>query len=449
MAENAHERIRELERWIRQLQQENSTSRAQGLLFEQMIELAGTAPDQKLLKVSMQKTLEVTAQLSGAQTGSLFLLNNQGRVTDSLLTRGDVEPGLRSDLLGSVLDKGLAGWVRKNLAVGLIVDTRTDSRWLKLPEAPYSVRSALSVPIIRNKSLFGILTLMHPDPGHFDRDSVEIIRIAASQMALAIEMARLYIRLEELHRLRQKAMERDLQLARQVQESFLPGRAPEIDGYEFAALNRPAHEVGGDFYHFFKLPRNRMGIVLGDVSGKGIAAALFTVRLGSDLQYFAPLHEDPATFCTRLNAELFGRSRQGMFVTLVYMILDIESGRISFVNAGHLPPVYTADDGICLLGNEARKGIPLGVLPKVTYESEVVDLPENGGVMLYTDGVTEAKNRSSGLFGANRLKRIIRRYPANPDRLVRQVVRAVEKFSKGRDQSDDITLVGFRRLGKE
>jgi sigma-B regulation protein RsbU (phosphoserine phosphatase) len=439
------ESIKYLKQKVHRLTMKNRACRAQGRLFEQLIEMAGSAPDQELLKISMQRALGVTAHLSGTDMGSLFLLNDQGRVTDSLLTRGEVDTEMKSMLIGSVLDQGLAGWVKTHLDVGLIHDTRTDSRWLSLPSEPYTVRSALAVPIIRHNTLFGIITLMHPEPAHFDDASVEIIQTAASQMALAIEMARLYIKLEKLNRVRIRSMERDMQLARQVQESFLPTQVPMAEGFAFSALNRPANEVGGDFYLFFNLPQNRLGMAIGDVSGKGIAAALFMARFTSDLQYFAALHDNPADLFKALNAILCKRAQQGMFVTLVYVILEMDTGGISWVNAGHMMPMHIAKTGIRLLGKDEKKGLPLGILPDAAWEMETFGLQPGDGVLLYTDGIIEARNPASELFGCNRLKRIARRYRDAPDTLVRQTVRAVEIFSQGAGQSDDLTMVVFRR----
>lgn len=439
------ESINSLKQKVHRLTMQNRACRAQGQLFEQLIEMAGSAPDQELLKTSMQRALGITAQLSGTDTGSLFLLNDQGRVTDSLLTRGDVDTEMKSRLIGSVLDQGLAGWVKTHLDVGLIHDTRTDFRWLSLQSEPYTVRSALAVPIIRHNTLFGIITLMHPEPAHFDDASVEIIQTAASQMALAIEMARLYIKLEELNKARTRALERDMQLARQVQESFLPTRVPKADGFGFAALNRPAHEVGGDFYLFFNLPQNRLGLAIGDVSGKGIAAALFMARLTSDLQYFAALHGNPADLFKELNAILCKRAQQGMFVTMVYVILETDTGGISWVNAGHMMPMHKAETRIRQLGKDEKKGPPLGILPDAAWEMETFVLQPGAGVVLYTDGIIEARNPASELFGYNRLKRIVRRYSDAPATLVRQTARAVDMFSQGAGQSDDLTMVVFRR----
>jgi sigma-B regulation protein RsbU (phosphoserine phosphatase) len=437
--------IKALKKENRLLRQENSVCKAQGRLFELLIEMAGSASEQKMLKISMLKTLDVTTQLSGAKMGSLFLLNQEGVVTDSLLTRGDVSPGLRSKLVGSVLDKGLAGWVGIHMEVGIINDTKNDPRWLSLPEEPYEVRSALAVPIIKQKSLFGIVTLMHPSPDHFNKESIEIVQIAASHMALAIESAQLYLKLDELHRLREKAMERDLKLARAVQESFLPARAPRIKGFVFAAMNRPALEVGGDFYHFFKLPKGKLGVAIGDVSGKGVAASLFMARLSSDLQYYSSLYTDPGKLFSILNKQLCVRAKQGMFVTLVYILLDIKTGQICFANAGHTAPVYADEKGTRIIGSYEAKGPPLGILPDAEYGQDNFQLNEKGMLLVYTDGIIEAKNQDRELYGFTRMQKVVEGCSLDPMRLVKTLVDSVDRFSLGQDQSDDLTLVCFKR----
>jgi len=437
--------LKALKKENRLLKQENRACKAQGRLFELLIEMAGSASEQKMLKVSMQKTLEVTARLSGAKMGSLFLLNQEGVVTDSLLTRGEVSPNKRLELVGSVIDKGLAGWVRAHLEVGVIKDTQKDARWLSLPEEPYVVRSALAVPIIKHKSLFGIVTLMHPFPHHFNQESIEIVQIAASHMALAIESAQLYIKLDELHHLRQKAMERDLKLARTVQESFLPARVPGIDGYSFAAMNRPALEVGGDFYHFFKLPGGKLGVAIGDVSGKGIAASLFMARLSSELQYYSSLYTDPGKLFSKINKQLCARAKQGMFVTLVYILLDVKTGHIRFSNAGHISPVYADGDGVQILGSHQAKGPPLGIMPDAEYGQDQFLLKKNSMVLIYTDGIIEAKNQDRRLYGFNRLQKVIEAWHKDSALLVEKIVDSVDRFSRGQGQSDDLTLVCFKK----
>jgi sigma-B regulation protein RsbU (phosphoserine phosphatase) len=437
--------VKVLQKKNRLLRQENRAYKAQSQLFERLIELAGSAAEEKMLKISMLETLEVIVQLSRAKMGSLFLLNLEGVVTDSLLTRGQVSPGLASKLVGSVLDKGLAGWVRAHGRVGIIEDTQQDPRWLSLPEEPYKVRSALAVPIVKQNLLFGIVTLMHPLPHHFNRESVEVVQIAASHMALAIESAQMYIKLDELHRLRERAMERDLKLARAVQESFLPARVPMIKGFSFAAMNRPALEVGGDFYQFFKLPENKLGVVIGDVSGKGIAASLFMARLSSDLQYYSSLYPDPGKLFSKINKLLCVRAKQGMFVTLVYILLDIKTGQICFSNAGHLSPLFVDEQGVQAIGSHQAKGPPLGILPSAEYGQDRFLLKKGGMILIYTDGIIEAKNLDQKFYGASRLARVVENCPTDPSMLVQKIVDSVDIFSRERHQSDDLTLVCFKR----
>jgi sigma-B regulation protein RsbU (phosphoserine phosphatase) len=264
-------------------------------------------------------------------------------------------------------------------------------------------------------------------------------------MALAIESAQLYIKLDELYRLRERAMERDLKLAKAVQESFLPARVPVIDGFCFAAMNRPALEVGGDFYQFFKLPKNRLGIVIGDVSGKGIAASLFMARLSSDLQYYASLYQDPGRLFSKINKQLCDRAKQGMFVTLVYMLLDIETGQICLSNAGHILPLFVDKQGVQTIGSHETKGPPLGILPEAEYGQDRFVLKEGGMILIYTDGIIEAKNQAQKFYGASRLERVLENCPADPTLLVQKIVDSVDKFSRERDQSDDLTLVCFKR----
>ncbi|MCP3873338.1 MAG: SpoIIE family protein phosphatase [Desulfobacteraceae bacterium] len=436
--------LKSIQKELEDLKREKKAFQAQTKLFEILVEMARSASEQEILKATMQKTLEVAADLTGAEKGSLFLVNKDGVITDSLLTRDEISSKKKSDLIGKVINKGLAGWVVSNLKVGLIKDTQTDPRWLSLPEQPYEVGSALAVPILKHKSLFGILTLMHPEPRHFDREAVKIMQITADQMALAIENAQLYIKLDKYYRLQREALERDLQLAKEVQESFLPNQVPSLKGYSFAAINEPALEVGGDLYNFFKISDKKVGIVLGDVSGKGIAAALFMARLTSDLQFYSVLYPEPKDLLTKINTLLCKRAKRGMFVTLVYILLDIEKKQILFSNGGHLSPVYCDKNGVVVLDNKESKGVPLGILPEAEFKQEKFDLKAGGTLTIYTDGVLEAKNDSKELFGFQRLLKVIEKNSQTPDILVNNITHSVNKFKGNEGGGDDLTLLSFQ-----
>ncbi|MCG8615276.1 MAG: SpoIIE family protein phosphatase [Desulfobacterales bacterium] len=458
MAENDNENtvMKTLIAENQRLKRENRACLEQGRLFESFLEMVGAVSEEKLLRHTMRRTLEITARLSGAETGSLFLLDESGRVTDSLLTRGEVSADERSTLLGTVLDQGLAGWVRQHKDVGLVADTKADDRWIQLPDQPYTVRSALAVPIIKNGALFGILTLMHVAPDFFSPEAVETVRMTADHMALAIEGASLYVRMERLNRQRREAMARDLDLARQVQESFLPARMPMIDGYSFSAVNQPALAVGGDFYSFYTLPGKKLGIALGDVSGKGIAASLFMARLSSELQHYAPVFMEPGRLMSKINRVLCKRSQQGMFVTLIYLVVDLNSGIVLFANAGHIPPLLLDGGGVTPMTDSGFKGPPLGIVPEAVYGQESFVLEENANALLLTDGVLEARNPEGGIYGLGRFCEDLEQLDSDspgvrsePDRLIEGVLGAVDRFSQGQGPGDDLTLAAIHRMGRK
>tara|TARA_B100000614_G_scaffold224082_1_gene212774 strand:- start:1218 stop:2024 length:807 start_codon:yes stop_codon:yes gene_type:complete len=259
--------------------------------------------------------------------------------------------------------------------------------------------------------------------------------------------------MERLNRQRREAMTRDLDLARQVQESFLPARMPMIDGYSFAAVNQPALTVGGDFYSFYTLPGKKLGIALGDVSGKGIAASLFMARLSSELQHYAPVFIEPGRLMSKINRVLCKRSQQGMFVTLIYLVVDLKSGIVLFANAGHIPPLLLDGSGVTPMTDNGFKGPPLGIMPDAAYGQESFVLEENANALLLTDGVLEARNPQGGIYGLARfcddLERLDIRSKgvrSEPDRLIDGILDAVDRFSQGQGVGDDLTLAVIHRI---
>ena len=235
--------------------------------------------------------------LTGAEKGSLFLLDRNGVVIESILTRADTTPEQRSQLIGNVLDKGLAGWVRRHRRVGLIQDTHTDDRWLDLPDQPYAVRSVLAVPILRDDKLLGILTLLHAQTGHFSEETAELMEMTAGQIALALENARLYAKLEKsYHSLEQakikvdnysRALNAELEKGKKIQRDFLPTDIPRVPGWEIGTCFHPARQVSGDFYDAFMLPGDYIGLVIADVCDKGVGSALYMALFRSLMRVFS------------------------------------------------------------------------------------------------------------------------------------------------------------------
>ena len=186
-----------LRREVAEMRTREAALAAQQELLENLIALARSSPDTSMLEATLQKMLDVSTRMTGASSGSLFLLDEAGAVTNSILTRGAATVEQRRAIIGSVMDRGLAGWVARHRQVGLIADTRTDERWFTLPYEPYAHRSALAVPILRGGQLLGILNLLHSEPEHFDAGDAHLMQLAAGQMALALDNARLYAELAE------------------------------------------------------------------------------------------------------------------------------------------------------------------------------------------------------------------------------------------------------------
>ena len=167
---------------------------AQDDMLRSLVTIGQTATGRLMLRSMLQTTIKISVKLTDAQESSLFLLNTKGAVTESILARGATIKEQKEHLIGKVLDSGLAGWVVERRQVGLIKDTRKDDRWLTLPGQPYTVGSALCVPILRGKVLLGILTLTHPEPHHFNEELSDLMQMCARQMALALDNARLYVK---------------------------------------------------------------------------------------------------------------------------------------------------------------------------------------------------------------------------------------------------------------
>ncbi len=276
---------------------------------------------------------------------------------------------------------------------------------------------------------------------HVDIDTGdELEELASSFNTMASDLKTQMAQLEKTTRAKEK-IERELQIAHDIQKGFLPIKAPEIEGYKMAGVNLPAREVGGDFYDFIELGDGKIGIVIADVSGKGVPAALFMAISKTLLRTNAKRILDPVEALKEVNSIILDESDSGMFVTLFYAILDQTEHTLTFINAGHNPPILMKKDNLEIALLKA-KGIPIGVLDDLDLESKTIGLEENELVFLYTDGVTEAINEKDEEFGTDRLEAIIRREPyCKAENLIESVIREIKEFAGKMEQFDDITMV--------
>jgi serine phosphatase RsbU (regulator of sigma subunit) len=239
-------------------------------------------------------------------------------------------------------------------------------------------------------------------------------------------------------------IEQELRVARLIQQTLLPKSVPGLPGYDVAAYYRPAREVGGDFYDFFELEDGRVGVVVGDATGKGMPAALMVAATCSVLRAVAQdATYSPGEVLARVNETLLARIPPSMFVTCFYCILDPKRGNLSYANAGHNLPCCCHEHATIEL---SARGMPLGLMPGMSYEEKESVLVPGEGVLFYTDGLVEAHNPQGEMFGTPRLRDLLGQHPMGGRDLSATLMEELERFtSEGWEQEDDITLVTLRR----
>jgi serine phosphatase RsbU (regulator of sigma subunit) len=244
-------------------------------------------------------------------------------------------------------------------------------------------------------------------------------------------------------------LDRDLQIAHKVQLSFLPKRPPELPSYEFDAHYEPALDVGGDYYDFILLPGPRVAVMLGDVAGKGVSAALLMAKISSDARFSMLTEPDPARAVFKLNVLMQEAGMLDRFVTLAACLLDPSKHEVTCVNAGHLPPllIRRASGKVEEAMSRDLAGFPLGVSDGTPYESQTVKLEPGDCVLLFTDGVTDAKNKQEQEFQLDGVHKVLgSQGPWKPRALAEHLMKAVQQHALGCKQHDDITVAAFGRM---
>jgi serine phosphatase RsbU (regulator of sigma subunit) len=309
-----------------------------------------------------------------------------------------------------------------------------------------NIRSVMCVPLVSRdtRRVFGVIQLDTQERAKkFTRDDLKLLLAVASLAGIALENAQLYQDMQA-----REQMERDLAVARQVQLSILPEQLPELPGYEFFAHYASALEVGGDYYDFVMLPDRRLAVMIGDVAGKGMPAALLMAKVCSDARYCLLAETDPAAAVSRLNKLVHPASHQtDRFVTLIAALVDLSRHEVTLVNAGHMTPLICRRDSGRIEEVMPRQlaGLPVGVQKDSPYTSSRVPLQPGDCLLLYTDGVTEATDKQDKQFHIQRVVQTLKAGPCAPRTLGERLVAAVKQHSLGCKQHDDITVVCFGR----
>jgi serine phosphatase RsbU (regulator of sigma subunit) len=248
------------------------------------------------------------------------------------------------------------------------------------------------------------------------------------------------------------SVEQELRVARSIQQASLPKEVPTLEGWQISPFYRPAREVGGDFYDFFELQEGRVGVVVGDATGKGMPAALVAGAASNMLRAVAQAlgsSSSPGEVLAQVNETLLARIPANMFVTCFYAIVEDESGRLLYANAGHNLPCCRRDDehaAATTTTDLSARGMPLGIMPQMNYEEKESVLVPGEGVLFYTDGLVEAHNSQGEMFGTPRLRSLLSERPEAGRGLSATLMEELERFTgKGWEQEDDITLLTLER----
>jgi serine phosphatase RsbU (regulator of sigma subunit) len=326
----------------------------------------------------------------------------------------------------------------------LSADAASDERFgMAQSIADFSIRSMMCAPMIGTDGQpIGVIQVdtLNQKARFIDED-LEVLAGVASQAAVAIENAKMHEQAVV-----QQALQRDLELARLMQRSLLPSRPPLVPGYFFFDYYQAARQVGGDYYDYIQLPGGRYAVIVGDVAGKGMSAALLMARLSADVRFSLASEPDPAKAVQQINEGFAHHDWQDRFVTMIAAVLNPSTNEVIVVNAGHMAPLLRRRGGVVEEIGEEAAGLPLGVAPGYEYQFYSHTLEPGEVVTMFTDGFSEAMNGQRELYGLERLKKQVKSPSVSVDDFGRQILEDVRRFVNGVDQSDDMCLVCFGRV---
>ena len=325
----------------------------------------------------------------------------------------------------------------------LSADVNDDMRFQNSESlADMQLRSLMCTPLMgANSKAFGVLQLSTRDLSQpFNSDDLDLLVCVGSQAAMAVENGTMH---ESL--LRQRDLERDMEIAAQVQQSFLPNSSPAIEGYEFADYYEAAQRIGGDYFDYVSMADGRFAMVIGDVSGKGVPAALLMARLHASCRHHLTKAKSADEALTNLNGEMSNSGLGYRFITLALAILDSKRHELELCSAGHLPPLLRRADRSTEFIGMKESGMPLGVMAEQVYKSTILHIQPNEMILFYTDGITEALSPGGQLFAKDRVRMVVEDGAESVEALVPELIDAVEVFRDGKPQRDDICVMAFRR----
>lgn len=341
------------------------------------------------------------------------------------------------------ISRTIVNQVMRDKQAILSADAASDDRFETSQSiADFRIRSMMCAPLVDSDGkALGVIQIDTLDQrSRFQQDDLDLLASVAWQAALAIENAQNHAQL-----LKRRALERDLEVAHQVQQALLPDKTPNLPGYQFYSFYEPASQIGGDYYGYIPMPGGRLAVVVADVAGKGVSAALLMAKLSAEVGYLLATESTPASAMNALNVS-FSRVLNDRFITVAIVVIDPAVNEITIVNGGHMSPLLCQRGGKVVDLGEDTKGVPIGIDPDWIYEQTVVPLAPGETVTIYTDGISEAMNGELQLYGIDRIVQLCQSKVGDTvDTLAGNLLEDVKRFVGEQDQSDDMCLVCFGR----
>lgn len=407
--------------------------------FETLAEIGRDVAALMDLDELLSRIAQLARRVVDYRTFGILLLNE---TTQELEIKVAVQFGDRVSLPKVPMGEGLVGYAALHREPVLVPDVSKDPRYIKVVE---DVRSELAVPMLLKDRCVGVFDLESPELDAFSKRDVEILTLLASQAAVAIENARLY---EEVSTTEAR-MEKELRFARRVQAALLPTKLPKrLKGVDVDASFSAARELGGDFYDYLVPESHTLIVALGDVSGKGVPAALYSVLAGELVRgrtfrrRYVPERSSPAAVLMSINTILHERQLEEYYCTLCYAIFDLKRKSVTLSNSGVPYPVRASGDHC---GPIEAPGVPLGSFPGMTYDEVTLPLASGDVFVFCSDGVSEAMNRKSEEFGSQRLIDIVSKTRhLTAKEIVHSIVQGVDAHRAGFPPNDDTTIVALK-----
>lgn len=376
---------------------------------------------------------ELVSRVIDYQMFSVLLVDEQRQLLEhrfSLRFKESIQ--LKHDI---PIGKGLVGAAAAQREPIVVPDVAKDPRYIMLnPET----RSELCVPLIYKDKVIGVLDLENTRRGYFNDDNMRTVTTLAAQIAIAIENARLYERIQR----EEQRLERDLAMARELQQRLLPQSCPALANADVHAKFLPAHAIGGDIYDFVSYSGGRVGIAVGDVSGKGAPAALFAALVGGIIRSTASLEPTPSEMLSAINTSLNERHIDAQYVAMIYAIWDDERRTMQVSNSGQPRPIYCHHGQTQIV--EAA-GIPLGLLDDSEYDEVTLHGHPGDAFVFFSDGIIDAVNRNGELFGRGRVEETVRKnHEKSAEGIVEAIFDAVKQHADGARAFDDETVVAVK-----